>query len=127
MGKIRSKKMVTKGNGRNGIKGIKVIDVGSNPEETQFGTCELCFSYGVADNPYMVLEFPDGTQVTHDTYYWDWGDYFEVTVGNVVDFSAWLSEQELSDEDVEALKNDGTYVLIELIDEYNNQKEEDDE
>ena len=109
------------------MKGIKVIDVGSNPEETQFGTCELCFSYGVADNPYMVLEFSDGTQVTHDTYYLDWGDYFEVTVGNVVDFSAWLSEQELSDEDVEALKNDGTYVLIELIDEYNNQKEEDDE
>ena len=23
------------------MKGIKVIDVGSNPEETQFGTCEL--------------------------------------------------------------------------------------
>ena len=22
------------------MKGIKVIDVGSNPEETQFGTCE---------------------------------------------------------------------------------------
>ena len=44
------------------MKGIKVIDVGSNPEETQFGTCELCFSFGVADNPYMVLEFPDGTQ-----------------------------------------------------------------
>ena len=43
------------------MKGIKVIDVGSNPEETQFGTCELCFSYGIADNPYMVLEFPDGT------------------------------------------------------------------
>ncbi|HFU4459643.1 TPA: hypothetical protein ACGPAL_000414 [Streptococcus suis] len=32
------------------MKGIKVIDVGSNPEETQFGTCELCFSYGVASN-----------------------------------------------------------------------------
>ena len=109
------------------MKGIKVIDVGSNPRRTQFGTCELCFSYGIADNPYMVLEFPDGTQVTLETHCWDWGDYFEVTVGNVVDFSAWLSEQELSDEDVEALKNDGTYVLIELIDEYNNQKEEDDE
>ena len=109
------------------MKGIKVIDVGSNPRRTQFGTCELCFSYGIADNPYMVLEFPDGTQVTVETHCWDWGDYFEVTVGNVVDFSAWLSEQELSDEDVEALKNDGTYVLIELIDEYNNQKEEDDE
>ncbi len=99
------------------MKGIKVIDVGSNPEETQFGTCELCFSYGVADNPYMVLEFPDGTQVTYKTYLWDWGDYFESTVDIVVDFSAWLSEQELSDEDVEELKNDGKHLLFCLIDE----------
>ena len=106
------------------MKGIKVIDVGSNPEETQFGTCELCFSYGIADNPYMVLEFPDGTQATVDTYYWDWGDYFESTVDNVVDFSAWLSEQELSEEIVKALKNDGKYTLICLIKDYNWQLEE---
>ena len=109
------------------MKGIKVIDVGCNPEETQFGTCELCFSYGIADNPYMVLEFPDGTQVTHNTYYWDWGDYCESRVDNIVDFSAWLSEQELSDEDVEVLKNDGTHALIGLITEYNLQLEEADE
>ena len=109
------------------MKGIKVIDVGSNPEETQFGTCELCFSYGVADNSYMVLEFPDGTQATVDTYYWDWGDYFETTVDNVVDFSAWLSEQELSEERVKSLKNDGKYTLICLITEYNWQLEETDE
>jgi hypothetical protein len=109
------------------MKGIKVIDVGSNPEETQFGTCELCFSYGIADNPYMVLEFPDGTQVTCKTHCWDWGDYFETTVGNVIDFSAWLSEQELSDVEVEALKNDGCYTLIRLIGEYNRQLEETDE
>ena len=109
------------------MKGIKVIDIGSNPEETQFGTCELCFSYGVADNPYMVLEFPDGTQVTHNTYDWDWGDYFETTVGNVIDFSAWLSEQELSDVEVEDLKSGDKYVLLSLIDEYNWQLEETDE
>ena len=109
------------------MKGIKVIDVGSNPEETQFGTCELCFSFGVADNPYMVLEFTDGTQVTVETYHWDWGDYFETTVANVVDFSAWLSEQELSEERVKALKNGGNYTLTELINEYNWQLEEEDE
>lgn len=106
------------------MKGIKVIDVGSNPEETQFGTCELCFSYGVASNPYMVLEFPDGTQVTHDTYYWDWGDYWEYYVDNVVDFSAWLCEQDLTDEEVEYLKCDGTHVLLGLINEHNYRKEE---
>ena len=106
------------------MKGIKVIDVGSNPEETMFGTCELCFSYGVADNPYMVLEFPDGTQVTVETHCWDWGDYFETTVDNVVDFSAWLSEQELSEERVKTLKNNDNYKLIELINKYNRQLEE---
>ena len=100
------------------MKGIKVIEVGSNPEKTRFGTCELCFSYGVADNPYMVLEFPDGTQVKCDTYVWSQGDYFESTVDNVVDFSAWLSEQELSDGDVEDLKNNDKYTLIALINEY---------
>ena len=109
------------------MKGIKVIDIGSNPEETQFGTCELCFSYGIADNPYMVLEFPDGTQVTHNTYDCDWGDYCEYRVANIVDFSAWLSEQELSDGDVEVLKSDGKHTLIRLIEEYNLQLEETDE
>ena len=109
------------------MKGIKIIDVGSNPEETKFGTCELCFSYGTADNPYMVLEFPDGTQVKCETYYRDWGDYFETTVDNVVDFSAWLSEQELSEEIVKALKNEGNYTLIELINKYKLQLEEEDE
>ena len=106
---------------------IKVIGIGSKPEETQFGTCELCFSYGVANNPYMVLEFPDGTQVTVETHCWDWGDYWEYSVDNVVDFSAWLSEQDLSDYDVKALKNDGKYTLILLINEYNRQLEETDE
>ncbi len=109
------------------MKGIKVIDIGNNTEETQFGTCELCFSYGTVDNPYMVLEFPDGTQVTVDTYNWDWGDYFESRVDNVVDFSAWLSEQELSEERVKKLKKDGKYTLICLIDEYTRQLEETDE
>lgn len=110
------------------MKGIKVIDVGSNPEEVEFGTCELCFSHGIADNPYMVLEFPDGTQVTYDTYLWDWGDYFDYTVDNVVDFSAWLSEEDLFDEDFKALKNgNGKHVLIYLINEYNYRLGETDE
>ena len=111
------------------MKGIKVIDVGTNPEyDVEFGTCEVCLSYGnEVDNPYMVLEFPDGTQAKVDTYYWTGGDYWESKINNVVDFSAWLSEQELSDEDVEALKNDDNQVLIDLIEEYNWQLEETDE
>ena len=111
------------------MKGIKVIDVGINPkDDVTFGTCEVCLSYdNEVDNPYMVLEFPDGTQVTVDTYYWDWGDYCESRVDNVVDFSAWLSEQELSDEDVEYFKSGGGLTLIGLITEYNWQLEGTDE
>ena len=111
------------------MKGVKVIDIGSNPkDDVTFGTCEVCLSYdNEVDNPYMVLEFPDGTQVKCDTYRWDWGDYYETTVANVVDFSAWLSEQYLSDDFVEALKNNDKYTLIGLINEYNWQLEETDE
>lgn len=106
------------------MKGIKVIDIGSNPTEEQFGTCKLCFSYGVADNPYMVLEFPDGTQVETDTYHWDWGDYLESHVANVVDFSAWLSEQDLSDDQVSKSKKQDSSMLIYLIESYNDRFEE---
>ena len=111
------------------MKGIKVISAGSNPEEeVEFGTRGLCFSRVIRDNPHMVLEFPDGKKVRYDTYYYgSWGDYFETTVANVVDFSAWLSEQYLSDDFVEALKNNDKYTLIELINEYNWQLEEEDE
>ena len=111
--------MVALKNGVKKMKGLKVIGVVSNPEDcVTFGTSGLRFSYDVVDDPYMVLEFPDGTRVTHETYEWDWGDYFAYSVDNIADFSAWLSEQDLFDEDVESLK-DNKYVLISLIEEYN--------
>ena len=111
------------------MKGVKVIEVGSNPEEeVEFGKRGLCFSYVTLDYPYMVLEFPDGPKVRQETYYWDWGEYFDSRVDDVVDFSAWLSEKDLFDEDFEALKNgDGQHLLISLIEEYNYRSEEDDE
>lgn len=45
-------------------KGYKVVDVGSNHEyDVTFGTCEVCMSYGnEVDNPYIVIEKPDGTK-----------------------------------------------------------------
>ena len=88
------------------MKGIKVIEVGTEPEEVEDITRE-CFSLSdsLVNNPYMVLEFPDGTQIKQETYYWGWGDYWEFSVDNVIDFSTWLSEEDLFDEDFEALKN----------------------
>lgn len=101
------------------MKGITVVDVGKNPEQTTFGTCELCFSYGVADNPYIVLELPDGTTHEVNTFMWDWGDYDEYRVDNIVDFSAWLSEQEFTEADIELIKGGwATPLLCELIDNY---------
>ena len=112
------------------MKGVNVVEVGTHPEEeVEFGTRGLCFSHVIRDNPYMVLEFPDGKKVRYDTYYYgSWGDYFESKVDNAVDFSSWLSEEDLFDEDFEALKNgDGQHLLISLIEEYNYRSEEDDE
>ena len=102
------------------MKGITVVDTGHNPEQTTFGTCELCFSYGVADNPYIVLELPDGTTHEVNTFMWDWGDYDEYRVDNIVDFSAWLSEQEFTEADIELIKGGwAAPLLCELIDNYN--------
>ena len=81
------------------MKGIKVIDVGSNPkDDVTFGTCEICLSYGnEADNPYMVLEFPDGTaekeQITTSAVN-DW------ILDNQYDFiKAWIDGYEIEKEE----------------------------
>lgn len=52
-------------------KGYKVIDVGTEPEnDVTFGTCELCMSYGnEVDNPYVVIEKPNGTTEEVPIYY----------------------------------------------------------
>lgn len=103
-------------------KGYKVIDIGSNPEDdVTFGTCEICMSYGnYVDNPYLVIEKPDGTTEEVPIYYWSWGDYFEYNIDNVVEFSAFLSEQDIDDGEFE---ENSTSVIINLINEYDCLKE----
>lgn len=98
-------------------KGYKVIDIGYNLEDdVEFGTCELCMSYGnEVDNPYVIIEKPDGTTEEVDIYYWDWGDYFGYYIDNVVEFSAFLSAQDIDDDEFE---RDSTSVIINLINEY---------
>ncbi|KAF1216482.1 hypothetical protein B8V54_06465 [Streptococcus agalactiae] len=105
-------------------KGYKVVDVGSNHEyDVTFCTCEVCMSYGnEVDNPYIVIEKPDGTKKEVDIYYWSWGDYFEYYIDNVVEFSAFLSEQDIDDEEFE---DNSTSVIIDLINEYDWSKEKD--
>ena len=51
---------------------------------------------------------------------WDWGDYNDYHVDNIVDFSAWLSEQEFTEDEIELIKGGwATALLCELIDNYN--------
>lgn len=98
-------------------KGYKVIDIGNEPEDdVTFGTCEFCLSYGnEVDNPYVVIEKPDGTTKDVPIYYWVWGSYVEYYIDNVVKFSAFLADQDIDDEEFE---RDSTAVIINLINEY---------
>lgn len=107
------------------MKGLKVIDAGVNPEYgATFGTCEFCYWTGDVANPWMELEFPDGTTRKIDTYYWEWGEYEEAPNVNVVDFSAWLQEQELDQDALEQgiLEEFGTHQLMNLIESYDREK-----
>lgn len=74
--------------------GIKLVEVDtSDAGEEQTGTCELCFGSMWCDNPILIFENPNGDRVVIYGYYWSWGDYFEIEIGNYLNFSDWLSKQ----------------------------------
>lgn len=73
---------------------LQLIDVKTEEEEAQFGTCELCFSYGYVDNPTYIFKKSNGDLVKIDGYWWDWGDYDEVSIDNAINFNEWLEHQE---------------------------------
>lgn len=83
------------------MKKIKLVDIETDEEEVEFGTCELCFSTGIVDNPvfkFKIVE-KDGSEknISINGYDWDWGDYDEVSIGNIVDFAAFLAPLEFDD------------------------------
>ena len=87
-----------------GMLGIKLVDVDtSNACEEETGTCELCFGSMWCDNPILIFENPKGDRVAIYGYYWSWGDYLELEIGNYLNFSDWLSKQDV---DWNALTND---------------------
>lgn len=103
--------------------GIKLVDVDtSDARAEQTGTCELCFGSMWCDNPVLIFENPDGERVKIDGYGWDWGDYFEVEIDNYLDFSDWLSKQDV---DWNALTNDekNYWYLFDLVDWYRDENE----
>ena len=103
--------------------GIKLVDVDtSDAREEQTGTCELCFGSMWCGNPVLIFENPDGERVEIDGYYWCWGDYFEIEIDNYLNFSDWLSKQDV---DWNALTNDeeNDGYLCDLVDWYREENE----
>ena len=111
---------------REGLKsmlGIKLVDVDtSNAREEQTGTCELCFGSMWGDNPVLTFENPYGDCVKIDGYFWSWGDYFELEIDNYLNFSDWLSKQDV---DWNMLEEDGYEYLADLVYWYREENEND--
>ena len=77
---------------------LKLIDVRLDEDfHAKFGTCDLCMSTGYAAQPTYIFEDENGIRTEVEGYYWSWGDYDEINVNNVIDFAAWVAEQDFSD------------------------------
>lgn len=77
---------------------LKLIDVRLDEDfHAEFGTCDLCMSTGYAAQPTYIFEDENGIRTEVEGYYWSWGDYDEINVNNVIDFAAWVAEQDFSD------------------------------
>ena len=75
----------------------KVIDVESDYEEVVTGTCELCMSTAYIDCGTLILADENGIEVYIPLFMsLGWGDYDELYIDNVVDFSAWYKNKILN-------------------------------
>lgn len=102
------------------MQGIKLVDVDLSRACTEtIGTCELCFGSRWCDNPILIFEKPDGEQFSVEGFGWDWGDYHEARIDNCLNFSDWISKQDV---DCERLKNSYWY-LENIVDLYYEEKE----
>lgn len=89
----------------------KVIDVESDYEEVVTGTCELCMSTEYINHGFLILEDEKGVKFYIPLWnYYGCGYYDEIYINNIVDFSAWLQEQ-----DIEPIVDDEFYRLEELL------------
>ena len=76
----------------------RIIDMVSDYQEVQTGTCELCFGTAYVDEGHIVLEDEKGKKYEVNITEWDWGDYTSIEIDNIVDFNAWLINQDLTNE-----------------------------
>lgn len=99
----------------------KVIEYHSDIQEEQTGTCEVCFSTADVENGYITVEDENGVKTEIYLTYWIWGDFFTIYIDNVVNFSAWLQEQEVEPIDEEI---DTWSWLQELAEKYYEEQED---
>lgn len=77
----------------------KLIDIETETEEVEFGTCELCMGIGDLTTDHYVFEDENGIRITVEGGEWDWGDYSHYTYSdiNVIDFAAYISTLDIDD------------------------------
>lgn len=77
---------------------MKLIDHESVTEETDFGTCDLCAYTGEATFTTLIFKRDDGEILRAETWYWSWGDLFEIDIDNVFDFATWIKDKDFPDD-----------------------------
>ena len=77
---------------------LKLIDHESVTKETYFGTCDFCAYTGEATFTTLIFQRDDGEVLRAETWYWSWGDLFEIYIDNVFDFAAWIKDKEFPDD-----------------------------
>lgn len=76
--------------------------------------CELCMSTEYINHGFIILEDENGVKFYIPLWnYYGCGYYDEIYINNIVDFSAWLQEQ-----DIEPITDDEFYRLEELLELY---------
>jgi hypothetical protein len=70
---------------------IKLIDVTTEEEYMELGTCELCFSYGEEEIPTFHFEKDDGTKFDVEAFYIEWGCPYSLYVDNAITFAGYLA------------------------------------
>jgi len=77
----------------------KLIDIETETEEVEFGTCELCMGIGDLTTESYVFEDEKGEKITVEGGAWNWGDYMRFTCVdvNVIDFAEYISGLDIKD------------------------------
>lgn len=108
---------------------LKLIDHTSHTYETTFGTCELCEYTGEATETTLYFQWEDGDRFEVDSYFWSWGDLFEVRIDNLFEFALWVGKQDFNKAEVEQdrQQDNGFSWLQQLAYDYEDYLEESDD